>query len=198
MNKGIFDQKLDEVRACDHCIKHLPHGARPVLQIDPSAKILIAGQAPGSKVHQTGIPFDDPSGDRLRLWMGIDKIIFYDATKIAILPMGFCYPGTGKSGDLPPRKECAEQWRDQLLALMPNIELTLVIGQYAIAWHLPEKKQDSLTNTVKSWKTYWPHLLPLPHPSPRNNIWLKKNAWFETEIIPTLQSKIKTLIIAPS
>ncbi len=194
MNKTKFDITLREVRSCELCIEHLPHGARPIVQIDPKAKILIAGQAPGSKVHQTGIPFDDPSGNRLRLWMDIDKSVFYDATKIAILPMGFCYPGTGKSGDLPPRKECAEQWRHQLLALMPNIKLTLVIGQYAIGWHLPETKQDTLTNTVKSWRTYWPNTLPLPHPSPRNNIWLKKNAWFEDEIIPILQDQIKTLV----
>jgi len=194
MNIDIFDKTLSDVRSCSLCIKHLPHGVRPVVQIDPNAKILIAGQAPGSKVHKTGIPFDDPSGDRLRLWMGVDKRLFYDATKIAILPMGFCYPGTGKSGDLSPRKECAEQWRDQLLALMPKIQLTLVIGQYAIRWHLPETKKDSLTNTVKSWRTHWPDKLPLPHPSPRNNIWLKKNAWFEHEIIPTLQRRIKVLV----
>ena len=194
MNNNFFDKTLSDVRSCNLCRKHLSHGVRPVVQIDPSATILIAGQAPGSKVHRTGIPFDDPSGDRLRLWMGVDKKIFYDATKIAILPMGFCYPGTGKSGDLPPRKECAVQWRDKLLALMPKIQLTLVVGQYAIHWHLPETKKDSLTNTVKSWRTHWPNMLPLPHPSPRNNIWLKKNAWFEQDIIPTLQRQIKVLV----
>lgn len=194
MDKKLFDQTLHEVRSCNICIKHLPHGVRPIVQIDPNAKILIAGQAPGSKVHQSGTPFDDASGDRLRSWMGVDKAIFYDATKIAILPMGFCYPGTGKSGDLAPRKECAEQWRDQLIALMPNIELTIVIGQYAIAWHLPETKKETLTNTVISWEKFWPHTLPLPHPSPRNNIWLKRNGWFERTVIPALQNKIKILI----
>lgn len=194
MSKSIFARTLNEVKSCELCIKHLPHGVRPVVQIDPNAVILIAGQAPGSKVHKTGIPFDDPSGDRLRLWMGVDKALFYDATKIAILPMGFCYPGTGKSGDLPPRKECAEQWRSKLLELMPNIQLTLVIGQYAMHWHLPDTKKDSLTSTVKSWRSHWPNNLPLPHPSPRNNIWLKKNSWFEGEILPTLQNRIKTLV----
>lgn len=194
MHTKPFNTTLDEVRACNICSDHLPHGVRPVVQINPKAKILIAGQAPGSKVHASGIPFDDASGDRLRAWMGIDKSTFYDATKVSILPMGFCYPGTGKSGDLPPRKECAEKWRNQLLALMPNIELTLVIGQYAIAWHLPTAKKDTLTSTVKSWQSYWPDTLPLPHPSPRNNIWLKKNEWFENSIIPTLQAQVKTLL----
>ncbi len=164
------------------------HSNRPKCQ-DPNRRT-----STRFKLHKTGIPFDDPSGDRLRLWMGVDKALFYDASKIAILPMGFCYPGTGKSGDLPPRKECAEQWRGKLLELMPKIQLTLVIGQYAIRWHLPETKKDSLTNTVKSWRTHWPDKLPSPHPSPRNNIWLKKNSWFEHEIIPTLQRQIKVLV----
>jgi len=194
-SRNLLSSTLEEVRSCTHCIEHLPHGARPVVQVSESAKILIAGQAPGSKVHATGVPFDDPSGDRLRSWMGIDKSVFYDANKIAILPMGFCYPGTGKSGDLPPRKECAEVWRNQLLAMMSNIELTLVIGQYAIGWHLPEVKKRSLTNTVKSWRDHWPHQLPLPHPSPRNNIWLKKNDWFEEDVLPSLKQRIKKLIV---
>lgn len=195
MTTNNFNSALDAVRSCEHCIEHLPHGARPVVQLDPNAKILIAGQAPGSKVHATGIPFDDPSGERLRLWMGVDKNTFYDATKIAILPMGFCYPGTGKSGDLPPRKECATLWRSELLALMPNIQLTLVIGQYAIAWHLPNMKKNTLTSTVKAWEAHWPTMLPLPHPSPRNNIWLKKNSWFEAEILPSLQDRVKALVL---
>lgn len=192
---SLFNQALADVRACDYCKKHLPYGARPVVQIDPNARILIAGQAPGSKVHASGIPFDDPSGDRLRTWMGVDKTTFYDATKIAMLPMGFCYPGKGKSGDLPPRKECASLWRHKLLDLMPNIELTLVLGQYAIRWHIPASKKQTLTNTVKSWRDHWPAKLPLVHPSPRNNIWLKKNPWFETEIIASLQDRVKALIL---
>lgn len=189
-----LEQTLEQVRACQHCSENLPHGARPVVQVSSKAKVLIAGQAPGSKVHATGVPFDDASGERLRQWLGLDKSQFYDAEKIAILPMGFCYPGTGKSGDLPPRKECAELWREQLLAMMPNIELTLIIGQYAIAWHLPELRKDTLTNTVKNWRHHWPHKLPLPHPSPRNNIWLKKNDWFEADVLPSLQRQVKKLI----
>lgn len=196
MNSDPTDlkQTLKRVRSCEHCLEHLPHGVRPVLQVSSSAKILIVGQAPGSKVHASGIPFDDPSGDRLRMWMGVDKAQFYDANQIAILPMGFCYPGKGKSGDLPPRKECAERWRDQLLNLMTEVKLTLVIGQYAIAWHLPKTKKESLTNTVKAWRAHWPDQLPLPHPSPRNNIWLKKNDWFESDVIPSLQKRVKLLL----
>ena len=190
----LLKQTLEKVDACEHCIEYLPNGARPVLQMSTNAKILIAGQAPGSKVHETGIPFDDQSGDRLRTWMGVDKTLFYDEDQVAILPMGFCYPGKGKSGDLPPRKECAELWRHQLLAMMPQIELTLVIGRYAIAWHLPEMKKESLTNTVKEWKIHWPAHLALPHPSPRNNIWLKKNVWFEDEIVPVLQKRVKSIL----
>ena len=190
----LLKQTLEKVDACEHCIECLPNGARPVLQMSTNAKILIAGQAPGSKVHATGIPFDDQSGDRLRTWMGVDKTLFYDEDQVAILPMGFCYPGKGKSGDLPPRKECAELWRHQLLAMMPQIELTLIIGQYAIAWHLPEMKKRSLTNTVKAWTIHWPTHLPLPHPSPRNNIWLKKNTWFEDEVVPMLQKRVKEVL----
>lgn len=189
-----MNKTLEDVRSCEHCIKDLPHGARPIVQVHPSAKILIAGQAPGAKVHASGIPFDDPSGDRLRSWMGVGKKAFYDATTIAILPMGFCYPGTGKSGDLPPRKECAALWRQDLLNLMPEIQLTLVVGLYAVAWHLPDKKREPLTSTVKSWRDHWPTKLPLPHPSPRNNIWLKKNPWFEKEVIPSLQDRVHRVL----
>ena len=189
-----LEQTLKQVRSCEHCLENLPKGARPVLQVSQKSKILIAGQAPGSKVHTTGIPFDDPSGDRLRQWMGVDKAQFYDADKIAILPMGFFYPGKGKSGDLPPRKECAEIWREQLLNMMPNIELTLIIGQYAIHWHLPKLNKATLTSTVKYWREHWPKQLPLPHPSPRNNIWLKKNQWFESDVLPSLQKRVQTLI----
>jgi uracil-DNA glycosylase len=192
---NLLNTTLEKVKSCNHCLEHLPHGTRPVVQVGSSAKILIAGQAPGSKVHSTGVPFDDPSGDRLRLWMGIDKSVFYDESKVAILPMGFCYPGMGKSGDLPPRKECADLWRDELLSFMPDIRLTLVIGMYALKWHIPEAKKDTLTHTVKSWRTHWPSKLPLPHPSPRNNIWLKKNAWFEGDVIPSLQDRVKALVL---
>jgi uracil-DNA glycosylase len=180
---------LREVRACTLCADQLAHGVRPVLHIDRRARMLIAGQAPGARVHETGVPFDDPSGDRLREWMGIDRTVFYDAAQVAILPMAFCYPGKGKSGDLAPMPVCAQTWREKLLSGLPNIELTLVIGQYAQGWHLDELKPN-LTETVKSWREYGESVLPLPHPSPRNNIWLKKNAWFETEVLPTLKQRV--------
>ena len=183
---------LTDVRACTLCTD-LPLGPRPVVQIGSGTRILIAGQAPGKRVHETGIPFDDPSGDRLRDWMGISKETFYDPEKIAILPMGFCYPGTGKSGDLPPRPECAPAWREQLLDQMRKLELTLVVGQYAQTYHLG-KSSRSLTNIVKDWKTYWPNILPLPHPSPRNNRWLKTNPWFEKEVLPALQARITGIL----
>jgi len=185
-----FSQLLDSVRECRLCEASLPMGPRPVLQLDPRARILIAGQAPGLRVHETGIPFDDPSGDRLREWLGISRDVFYDAKQVAILPMGFCYPGTGKSGDLPPRPECAEAWRYQLLQQIPQVELTLVIGQYAQKWHLPNMKKN-LTETVRAWKDYGDGVMPLPHPSPRNNIWLKKNPWFSESLLPELKKAAK-------
>lgn len=183
-----------EIKACTLCAPTLPLGPRPVFQIHPKARILIAGQAPGVRVHETGIAFNDPSGDRLREWMGIGRDVFYDAQKIAIVPMGFCYPGTGKSGDLPPRPECAATWRKKLLSQLPHIELTLLIGQYAQAWHLGARQKDTLTATVRAWKEYAPHMLVLPHPSPRNNIWLKKNPWFAREVLPFAQSRIHALL----
>jgi uracil-DNA glycosylase len=185
---------LKEVRACTICTAHLPHGPRPVLQADTRARILIAGQAPGSKVHASGVPFDDASGERLRQWMGVSREQFYDPQLVAILPMGFCYPGTGKSGDLPPRHECAPQWRARLLRAMPHIELTLVIGQYAMAWHLPDAATSNLTETVRAWREHGAAVLPLPHPSPRNNIWLKANPWFALDVVPALQARVHALI----
>lgn len=194
MVKSALDIIVSDVKKCTLCERELPLGARPVLQVSETAKILIAAQAPGIRVHQSGRPFTDPSGDRLRQWMGIDKDIFYDAGKVAILPMGFCYPGTGKSGDLPPRPECARTWRAQILEALPNIELVLVIGIYAQKWHLGGNRKQNLTETVKNWRDFWPDLLPLPHPSPRNNNWLKTNPWFEEEVIPHLQERVARLI----
>lgn len=186
---------IEQVRACHLCQAELPYGARPVFQMSRSSKILIAGQAPGKKVHATGIPFDDPSGDRLRKWMGLEKDVFYDERKIAILPMGFCYPGTGQSGDLPPLKKCAEQWRAKLLSFMTDIELVLVIGKYAMDWHIGTDQKRNLTETVRAWKSYRDMgVMPLPHPSPRNNIWLEKNAWFEKDVVPQLQKDIADII----
>ena len=188
-----FKSLLREVRNCNLCEKHLPDGVRPVLQISPNAKILIVGQAPGRKVHESGVPFDDASGQRLREWMGISKDVFYDANQIAILPMGFCFPGTGKSGDLPPRPECEPAWREQLLTQIPHIKLTIVIGMYAQKYHF-NKSKSTVTELVKCWKSYWPQKVPLPHPSPRNNIWLRKNAWFESEILPSLRNQISEIL----
>ncbi|TVU77887.1 MULTISPECIES: uracil-DNA glycosylase family protein [Pseudoalteromonas] len=187
-------QLIEQVSKCVICEPHLPLGARPVIQFNPNARILIAGQAPGIKVHETGVPFNDTSGNRLREWLGLTRDEFYDANNIAILPMGFCYSGRGKSGDLPPRKECAPAWREQLLAALPNIELTIVLGKYAQAYHLPETKKMPLTELVKSWREYWPNYLVLPHPSPRNNIWLKKNPWFEQDVLPELDKHVAAIL----
>lgn len=185
---------LAEVRACTLCAAHLPLGPRPVLQLHPSARILIAGQAPGRKVHASGVPFDDVSGDRLRAWLGLTREVFYDARQVAILPMGFCFPGSGTSGDLPPRPECAPAWREALLARLPKLELTLVIGRYAQAWHLPNS-QANLTQAVEGWRDTWPHTVPMPHPSPRNIAWLKHNAWFEAELLPRLRERVAQVLV---
>jgi uracil-DNA glycosylase len=189
-----FDQIVSEIRACTICSADLPLGPNPVIQVSQKAKILIASQAPGVRVHKTSIPFSDPSGDRLREWLNIDRDTFYDPDKFAIVPLGFCYPGTGPRGDLPPRPECAPTWRVRLLDMMPEIQLTLIIGQYAHKYHLAEKRKKNLTETVKAWREYAPRLFPLPHPSPRNNIWLKKNPWFNEEVIPALQENVDKYI----
>jgi uracil-DNA glycosylase len=186
---------LAEVRACTLCAAHLPLGPRPVVQLHASARILIAGQALGRKVHETGVPFNDASGERLRDWLGISRETFYDEKQIAIMPMGFCYPGTGKSGDLPPRPECAPAWRAPLLSHLKNLKLTLVIGQYALAYHLPNEK-GLLTETVLGWRKHWPITVPLPHPSPRNNIWLKRNPRFEAELLPVLRARVAGVLLA--
>ncbi len=182
-----------QVKHCTLCAEHLPLGPRPVIQMAPSSRILIAGQAPGKKVHETGIPFNDASGDRLREWLGVSRETFYDAKQFSILPMGFCYPGTGKSGDLPPRLECRDKWRSTLLDSLKNIQLTLVIGQYAMAYHLPNEGKN-LTQVVQNWETYWPHTIPLPHPSPRNNIWLKRNPWFQETVLPKLKTRVAHIL----
>jgi uracil-DNA glycosylase len=184
-----FASLLAEARACTLCAAHLSHGVRPVLQIHPQASVLIAGQAPGRKVHESGVPFDDASGDRLREWMGVTREVFYDSKQIAIVPMGFCFPGTGKSGDLPPRPECAPAWRERLLGHLQHLKVTLVIGQYAQAYHM-DQGRSSVTDTVRAWQTHWPTVVPLPHPSPRNNIWLKRNSWFEQELLPMLRQRV--------
>ena len=188
-----FSSLLDEVRACTICADHLPLGPRPVFQIHPKARILIAGQAPGTRVHASGVPFDDPSGNRLREWLGVTREVFYDPRQIALLPMGFCYPGSGKSGDLPPRPECAPAWREQLLDQLRQLRMTIVLGQYAQLYHFG-RTNKSLTELVKSWRCYWPDKVPLPHPSPRNNLWLRRNPWFEAEVIPALRRRVLEIL----
>ena len=184
-----FVDLVADVRACTMCAEYLPLGPRPVLQVDPAARVLIVGQAPGRKVHESGVPFDDPSGVRLRDWLGLTPAEFYDPALVAILPMGFCYPGTGRSGDLPPRPECAPAWRERLLAGLTNVQLTVVIGQYAQAWHLPNAAK-SVTETVAAWEQFWPDVVPLPHPSPRNNMWLRRNPWFVNDVLPRLRDRV--------
>ena len=183
-------ETVEKIKACDLCGDDLPLGPRPVVQVHEKAKILISGQAPGIKVHRSGVPFDDASGERLRLWMGIDRTTFYDPFQIAIVPMGFCYPGKGISGDLPPQKRCAGTWRQRLLDHLTEVKLNLVIGAYAQQWHLRQSDLN-LTQTVKQWREFGDNMMPLPHPSPRNNVWLKKNPWFETEVVPALQTRVQ-------
>ncbi|QEF97777.1 Uracil DNA glycosylase superfamily protein [Stieleria maiorica] len=181
---------LEQIDRCRECESHLPAGPRPVVQAAEDAKILIVGQAPGRKVHQSGIPWDDASGKRLRAWMGVECEQFYDAKLVGIMPMGFCYPGRGRSGDLPPRKECERLWHRRLLDELPNIELTLLVGAYAQSRYLAEGHSKSLTENVANWRKYGPTVFPLPHPSPRNHGWLKANPWFEEELLPSLQVTI--------
>lgn len=177
---------LKEIRECQECIAHLPLGARPVVQAGANAKILIIGQAPGRRVHESGIPWDDPSGERLRDWLGLDRNQFYNPDLVALVPMGFCYPGTGTSGDLPPRPECAPLWHARLLNQLPAIQLTLLLGQYAQRNRLPDARR-TLTENVRNWHAHAPHVIPLPHPSPRNNRWLRNNPWFAEELLPELR-----------
>ena len=183
-----------EIARCTVCAKDLPLGPRPVFRVSPTARILVIGQAPGRLVHASGVPWDDPSGKRLRQWMQVEDGVFYDSGQVGSMPMGFCYPGTGKSGDLPPRPECAPLWHEVLLAKMPAIELTLLIGQYAQNYNLQDRCKKTLTETVQPWREYAPTHLPLPHPSPRNNLWLKRNPWFEREAVPHLQDRIHSIL----
>jgi uracil-DNA glycosylase len=185
---------LTEIRACRVCEAELPLGARPVLIADTRARILVAGQAPGTRVHATGIPWNDASGKRLREWLGLEPEVFYDPARVAIVPMGFCYPGTGKSGDLPPRPECRRLWHDRIIGLMPNLELRIVIGQYAHAYHLAGRARATLTETVAAWREFAPGVYPLPHPSPRNQMWLKRNPWFAAELLPDLRETVKRVL----
>ncbi len=191
--KQTLQQLLREVQACQICAAHLPNAPRPVLVARKTARLLIIGQAPGRKVHATGIPWNDPSGDRLRQWLAVERQLFYSHPAIAIMPMGFCYPGTGSSGDLPPRKECAEQWHQRVLKQLPNLQSVLLIGQYAQRHYLDVKGQ-TLADTVKKWQQYAPYYWPLPHPSPRNRLWMKKNPWFERDVVPELRKSLQSVL----
>ncbi len=185
---------LEEIRACRVCEAVLPLGPKPILRTSATTKLLIVGQAPGRRVHETGIPWNDPSGDRLREWLGMSREQFYDERQIAIVPTGLCYPGSGTRGDAPPRPECAPLWHPKLARLMPHIELTLLIGQYAQAYYLGARRKKSLRETVQAYREYLPRFLPLPHPSPRNQLWLKQNPWFEVEVIPLLRAQMVAVL----
>lgn len=187
--RSALEALVERIEACRVC--DLPHEPRPVVRVHPEARILIAGQAPGRRVHESGLPWNDPSGDRLRDWMGLDRETFYDQRNVAVAAMGFCYPGTVKGADLPPRKECAPLWRASLLAELKGVRLTLLVGGYAQKWHLSERAKSNLEETVRAWRDYGPEVLPLPHPSWRNTGWLKRNPWFAEELLPVLRAKVQ-------
>ncbi|WOD45114.1 uracil-DNA glycosylase family protein [Hwangdonia lutea] len=191
-----MDILLCSIRQCTICKAHLPLGPRPVVSAHPDSKIVIVGQAPGTKVHKTGIPWDDPSGKQLRKWLDVTDEEFYDEKKFAIIPMGFCYPGKGKSGDLPPRPECAPQWHQPLFDELKNVELIILIGMYAQKYYLQKEAKKTLTETVRNYNEYLPKYLPLPHPSPRNRFWLAKNPWFDFEVLPELKERVKHILTA--
>lgn len=185
---------LRRIRRCEICTEHLPAGPRPILSAHRNARVLIVGQAPGRRVHESGVAWADPSGVRLREWLGVTEEEFYDPRRMALVPMGFCYPGTGKSGDLPPRPECADEWHVAVLERMPDVKLTVLLSQYAHARYLGSRRKESLTDTVRAWKEYRPRYLPLPHPSPRNNIWLKRNPWFEHDVLPYVRRRVRQVL----
>jgi len=179
-----------EIAVCRHCADHLPHGPRPVVQFSATARLLIIGQAPGSKVHESGVPWDDASGERLREWTGLDAAQFYDPAQVALMPMGFCYPGKGESGDLPPRRECAPLWHERVLEVLPAERLTLLVGTYAQAHYLPGARKLSMTARIERWRDFLPGMIPLPHPSWRSTLWMRKNPWFEAELVPALREAV--------
>jgi uracil-DNA glycosylase len=188
-----FDALLIEARACVHCADKLPHPPRPIVRASSTARLQIVGQAPGRRVHETGIPWNDASGDQLRRWLQLDRDAFYDAARIAIVPTGLCFPGTAKGSDLPPRPECAPLWQPRFRAAMPQVRLTLLIGRYAQAYFLGSRCGRTLTETVAAWADYAPEFFPLPHPSPRNQRWQKRNPWFDTTVVPALRRRLAEL-----
>lgn len=192
---ATFERLLDDVRACRHCESHLPLGPRPVVRGLADARLMIVGQAPGTKVHESGIPWNDASGRRLREWMDLDDETFYDESRIAIIPMAFCYPGVDpRGGDNPPRPECAPMWHPPLMEAFTKVELTLVVGQYAQRWYLAKRKKKTMTETVRAWRDYLPDYLPTPHPSWRTTHWLRKNPWFESDVLPELRRRVRDLV----
>ncbi len=190
----IPESIISTVKSCRLCEAFLPLGPNPIFSVHPKSKILIIGQAPGTKVHATGIPWNDASGEELRRWMGVDKVDFYNPTLFGIMPMGFCYPGRGKSGDLPPRQECAPSWHGALREMMPEVRLTLLIGQYAQRYYLGIDKKATLTETVREFRHYLPGYFPLVHPSPRNRLWQRRNPWFEELVVPELRARVAALV----
>jgi uracil-DNA glycosylase len=191
-----IDALLKKVRDCTICEPHLPLGANPVLRASASARLLIVGQAPGTKVHASGVPWADASGNRLRDWLGMDSGMFYDERVVAIVPMAFCYPGRGNGGDLPPRRECASTWHPQLLPLLEKVELILLIGSYSQAAFLGAARRATLTETVRDARAYLPRYMPLPHPSPRNQMWLRRNPWFDADIVPMVRAQVASALLA--
>jgi uracil-DNA glycosylase len=195
MSAAALAEILLAARACRLCAAHLPLGPRPIVRAKAAARLLLIGQAPGTRVHESGVPWNDRSGDRLRDWLGIDPETFYDEARVAIVPMGFCYPGVDpRGGDKPPRPECAPAWHAPIMAALPRVELTLLIGQYAQAHYLGKRRKKTLSHTVRAWADYGPNTLPLPHPSWRNTGWLKKNPWFESELLPVLRARVMALL----
>ena len=188
---GIALSRVEkDARSCTLCRKHLPLGPKPVFLVGAKARLLIVGQAPGRRVHETGIPWNDPSGDKLRAWLAMDRAAFYDSSRIAIVPAGLCYPGTGPGGDLPPRPECAPLWQPKFRAALPHLQLTLLVGAYAQKYYLGEKRKNTLAETVRCYRDYLPGFFPLPHPSPRNKLWMKRNPWFARSVIPALRRRV--------
>ncbi len=194
LDNNRMDKLLTQIKNCKECEKYLVHGANPIFTASTKSKIIVIGQAPGRIVHNTGIPWNDKSGDNLRTWLGIDKPTFYNSVHFSLMPMGFCYPGTGNAGDLAPRAECAPLWHSRLLTYMREVKLILLIGQYAQAYYLGTRARGSLTDTVRHFEDYLPQYLPLPHPSPRNNVWQAKNQWFGSEVLPVLKEKVKSIL----
>ncbi len=193
-NPENLEELLREVRACRHCAAHLPQEPKPVLRAGATARLLIVGQAPGRRAHESGLPWNDPSGDRLRTWLGYSREEFYDESRVAIIPAGFCYPGSGERGDLPPRPECAPLWHPRLRAALPQLQLTLVIGAHAQAYYLGRRRKANLADTVQAWREYLPDFFPLPHPSPRNQRWFRDHPWLDAEVIPEVRRQARELI----